>query len=141
MGSLLGCALSRRGVRETQRAGEEPSKLWSQLEPSFSLIPRSKASPSLSQGGQPFVHPQPQTRARQSLVDSPWCDLVERVVPFQLRAIPWRRAAVIHGQQILAVLGGWVRVSICLVKGTWQGTNSIHHNCPNYKSSLQSRTN
>lgn len=89
-----GCAPRGRGVREAHGAGDGVlSKLWSQLETGFSLIPwapehrlQQKVSSSLRKGAWPFMH-LPPNQISQPLVDSPWCNLLNRVVPSHLRAI------------------------------------------------------
>ena len=70
-----------------------------------------------------------------------WWDLLDSVVPFKLRAIPWRTVVMTHGQPTPTVLGGRVRWIPAWWRGACQGTNSTHHDCPNYKLSLQARTN
>ena len=62
-----------------------------------------------------------------------WWDLLDSVVPFKLRAIPWRTVVMTNGHPTPTVLGGRVRVNTCLVKGSLSG----HQQYPSWLSKLQ----
>ena len=102
-------------------------------------LPYSRDSPGKNSGvraplpslGLLYTHP-----LNQSLSDfgrQSWWDLLDSVVPFKLRTIPWRTVVMTHGQPTLRALGGQVRVSTCLVKGSLSG----HQQYPSWLSKLQ----